>query len=570
MRYYVLATDFDGTLAADGRVDQETITALKRVRESGRKLILATGRHIDDLLRVFPEIHLFDYVVVENGALLYRPDTREEKALGDSPSDAFVRRLREQEVTPLSVGRVVVSTWEPHGPTVLEAIRDLGLELQVIFNKGAVMVLPSGMNKGTGLKAALEEMNISPHNVVGIGDAENDHSFLNACECSVAVDNALPMLKKEVDLITSGARGAGVVELIDRLVTSDLADLEPRLTRHEILVGERQDGQEVRVKPYGVNMLVAGLSGSGKSTFAIAFMEHLMERGYQFCIIDPEGDYQSFEGAVVLGDAERPPLAEEALEILEDPGQNVAVNLLAISLENRPAFFETLLSDLLELRARTGRPHWIVIDETHHLLPESWEPARMTIPDDLYGMLMITVHPDHVSQTVLSSIDVLIAIGESPGQAIHEFSETLGQSPPSLPSLELAAGEAIGWWRRPETDPFWFRTASPESRHRRHRRKYAQGDLSPDRSFYFHGPEEKLNLRANNLTRFVELAEGVDDATWMYHLRQGDYSHWFRTIIKDQELVAAAERVEGMEEVSAEKSREMIKAKIQERYTAPA
>ena len=48
----------------------------------------------------------------------------------------------------------------------------------MIFNKGAVMILPSGVNKATGLAAALEELGLSPHNVVGVGDAENDHAFL--------------------------------------------------------------------------------------------------------------------------------------------------------------------------------------------------------------------------------------------------------------------------------------------------------------------------------------------------------------------------------------------------------
>lgn len=225
MRYLALATDYDGTLATDGRIDEATLAALERLRESGRRLILVTGRHLEDLLETFPQVHLFDRVVVENGALLYRPTTREEKALSDRPPEVFIKALQERGVDPLAVGRVIVATWHPHETTVLEVIRELGLELQVIFNKGAVMVLPSGLNKAVGLKAALDELGLSPDNTVGVGDAENDHAFLELCKYSVAVANALPMLKEHVDLVTSGVRGAGVTELIDRIIASDLSEL---------------------------------------------------------------------------------------------------------------------------------------------------------------------------------------------------------------------------------------------------------------------------------------------------------------------------------------------------------
>lgn len=228
MRYYALATDYDGTLAAEGRVDEGTLEALERLRNSGRRLILVTGREMNDLLRVFPQIDLFERVVAENGALLYRPATRETKRLAEAPPERFSEALRDRGVAPLSVGEVVVATWTPHEKTVLDVIRELGLELQVIFNKGAVMVLPSGVNKATGLTAALEELGLSPHNTVGVGDAENDHAFLSLCECSVAVANALPALKEQADWVTEGSRGAGVTELIDRLLAGDLAERMPR------------------------------------------------------------------------------------------------------------------------------------------------------------------------------------------------------------------------------------------------------------------------------------------------------------------------------------------------------
>jgi HAD superfamily hydrolase (TIGR01484 family) len=228
MRYLALATDYDGTLAHDGKVDAATWDAVERLRAAGRKVILVTGREMGDLFNTCPRVDLFDRVVAENGALLYRPATKEEKVLTDPPPEKFVAELVRRGVGPISVGRGIVATWHPHENTVLEVIRDLGLELQVIFNKGAVMVLPATVNKASGLTAALEGLGLSASNVVGIGDAENDHAFLKLCSCGVAVANALPSVKEEADFVTTGDHGGGVQELIDEIIATDLAGRKTR------------------------------------------------------------------------------------------------------------------------------------------------------------------------------------------------------------------------------------------------------------------------------------------------------------------------------------------------------
>ena len=571
MRYLVLACDFDGTLATDGTVRDETFAALQRLRESGRKLILVTGREIDDLLKVFPRIDIFDRVVAENGALLYRPANREHKTLGEAPSAEFVQALRAAGISPLSVGHCIVSTWQPHESKVLETIRDLGLELQVIFNKGAVMILPSGVNKATGLEAALLELGLSPHNCVGVGDAENDHALIRLSECGVAVGNALPLVQERADWVTPGRNGDGVVQLIDKLIENDLADLEDRLSRHFIPIGARADGEEIRLDPYGLAVLVAGSSGSGKSTFATGVLERLAGQGYQFCIVDPEGDYALFEGTIVLGDKERPPTVAGALEVLEQPNRNVVVNLLGLALAERPAFFARLLPGLQDLRSRTGRPHWIVVDEAHHLLPAPSDLVSVTLPRTLAGMMLITVHPEHVSPAVLGSIDVVIAIGGSADPTLRAFGEAVGERPPATLPATAGPGEALLWRRRPQARaPVMLRTLPPKSEHRRHVRKYATGELGEDKSFYFRGLDGQLNLRAQNLGMFIQLADGVDDPTWLHHLRSGDYSRWFREAIKDEGLAAEAAGVERQADLAPRQSRELIKAAIERRYTMPS
>jgi len=232
MRYFCLICDYDGTIAHDGRCGPSTVEALKRVSASGRKLILATGRQLAELQEVFPEYAVFDRIVAENGAVLYRPASQECAVLADSPASEFVDELRRRGVHPLSVGQCIVATWRPFESTVREVIRDMGLELQIIFNKDALMVLPSGVNKASGLQVALNELRLSAHNTVGVGDAENDDAFLAMCGCSVAVANALPALKEHVDLVTAGSHGAGVEELIEKLLSEDLASVAPRLKRH--------------------------------------------------------------------------------------------------------------------------------------------------------------------------------------------------------------------------------------------------------------------------------------------------------------------------------------------------
>ena len=228
MNCLVLACDYDGTLAHDGVLDDATATALDRFRASGRRLVMVTGRELPDLQKVCQVLDKFEWIVAENGALLYRPTDHFSRLLCAPASAALAQKLGEAQAQPLSVGRAIIATREPHETLVIELIKNLGLELQVIFNKGAVMVLPTGVNKATGLTAALQEMVVDPRNVVAVGDAENDHGFLAFCGIGVAVGNALPMLKERADLVMEGKRGFGVTELIDRILATDLADLPAR------------------------------------------------------------------------------------------------------------------------------------------------------------------------------------------------------------------------------------------------------------------------------------------------------------------------------------------------------
>ena len=256
MRYRALATDYDGTLAEEGKVRRETLRALERLRKSGRRVILVTGRELEDLMRVCPDVGVFDEIVAENGALLYTPGSAAasrgdlpvaslgrgrsappgkpplECPLAKPPPPEFVAHLRQRGVSPISCGRIIVATWQPHESVVLDVIREMGLELEVIFNKGAVMVLPSGVNKAFGLARALAKHRLPAEATIGVGDGENDHSLLGACGLGVAVANAVPALKERADLVMVHPRGDGVIELVEELLKGDLDDAETKEEDH--------------------------------------------------------------------------------------------------------------------------------------------------------------------------------------------------------------------------------------------------------------------------------------------------------------------------------------------------
>lgn len=570
MRYHALACDFDGTLAHDGKIDEPTLAALERFRATGRKLLMVTGREVDDLLRLLPEFHYFEHVVAENGAVLYDPARRVTKSLIDPPPQAFIAELRRRGVEPLAVGKGIVATFRPHEKTVLDVIRQQGLELQVIFNKGAVMVLPTAVNKASGLSALLRELNLSPHEVVGVGDAENDHAFLTLCECGVAVANAVPAVKERADFVTTGDHGKGVAELIDAIVADDMASRESGFTRRMLTLGATADGEPVVLPPYSTNLLVAGPSGGGKSTVTTSLIEHLLERHYQLCIIDPEGDYDGLEGANTVGGSDHAPGADDVIRMLETPEQNVVVNMVGMALSDRPHFFMQLLPRLFELRSRSARPHWIIVDEAHHVLPANWEPGKEALPRDPARLVFVTVQPDTLAAEALAVASHVVAVGPEPALVFDNYCQALNRPLAPRNRKPPGEGEVTLWAARSSKPPLSFTATPGKSQRRRHTRKYAEGELTPEHSFWFRGPQNKLQLRAQNLILFLQIADGVDDPTWEFHRLRGDYSKWFRERIKNSALAEEAAAVEAQKALTPAESRQLLRKAVESHYTLPA
>ncbi len=575
MIIHALACDYDSTIAEDGRVAEATARALERVRESGRKLVLVTGRTLPHLREVCPDCgRMFDAIVAENGAVLSLPGAREVKALGEPPEPALLHALLRRGV-PFALGSSSIHTAAALAEPALAAIRETGLERTLVFNRESLMLLPAGVTKGSGLEAALTALELSPHNAVGIGDGENDHAFLALCEFGVAVADAVPALRERADYVTRAPEADGVIEFIEEHVLKDLVEVLSRIPRHQLTLGEDAAGAPVAVPAHGTNLLIVGPSGTGKSNVAGVLVERLVEKGRSVCLLDPEGDYQTLaelKGVVALGGKGEHalPTNQELEQLLRHPKTSLVLNLSAMSRPEKVTYGAKALGAIKAVRNSSGTPHWLIIDEAHHLMPAEGSPAAEVLAPGGEGICLVTLVAAELPPAILTLMNTVASTElEAFGGALRALVNSdapLAAAIPQGPRLE--PGEAI-LARLERVAPLWarFSVARRRSAHRRHIRKYAEGELPPDRCFYFRGPQGDLKLRAANLVRFCELAEGVDEATWEYHRQRGEYSAWFREMIKDPELGREAEVVERAEELAAGDARRRLLEAIRRRYS---
>lgn len=562
MHYHILTVDYDGTLAKDNHVPSYIILALAKLKATGRKLVLATGRVLEDLLEIFPQHVLFDRIVAENGAVLYIPATKEIRLLAEKPPQELIGFMKDKHV-PLSTGHVIVSTWEPHQQQALDAVRLLGIEYQLIFNKGAVMILPPGINKASGLLEALRDLGVSSHNNVVIGDAENDHAMLMTAEFSAAVANALPKIKSTVDWISVKSYGDGVEELIDLIIKDDLKDAGQHVRRHDLLLGTTANGNSFYADPKASCMLLSGTSSCGKTTIAAAMVEQLVQSHYQLCLIDPEGDYIDAAGVVNIGDSTQIPLIDNVIELLRQPMENVSVCLLAVPLAERPDFFKQLLAQVCALRQQKGHPHFLIMDEAHHLMPKEYSGEASHFFQEIDSFLAITTRCELLHPHFLKYVNTAMMMGTNSKDQMQSFLKTTDGNNPD--GSDNSYGNLLVW-RNNNNQLIRVKAVTPVRLLNRHKRKYATGDMAHN-SFYFRGWDCKLNLKAQNLFVFIQLGEGVDDETWLFHLHRHDYSNWFRNSIKNAELADHTEVIE-RESFDAMLSRKEIFNLIRTYYTS--
>ena len=549
MKLAAFALDYDGTIAVDGVMEPSVRDAIAAARQRGIVVALVTGRRLEDLRRVAGDLNCFDVVVAENGAVLEFPASGRHVALGHPPNQRFIDELQRRGVQ-VSVGETVLETDAGSASIALDTLRRLEQPLVLAFNRGRLMVLPQSVAKSTGLRQALAALRISIHNTIGIGDAENDHDLLDACEVGVAVDWGSPALRAVADETIEGTGPAAVADYIRRTAR------QPRLSaaqmgRRHLFLGHQHNGDPLSLAVRGRTILIAGEPGSGKSWLAGLLCEQLILQGYCMCIIDPEGDYRSLEqlpSVMTLGGDDPPPNARELLKALRHPDVSVIVDLSKLSHHEKAEYVKTLLPLLVSLRRRTGLPHKILLDEAHYYLDGPDSSGLIDL--ELAGYILVTYRISGLAPSIRTASDAVVMVTRETDP--HETDTLLRMCQPELPAtassrvfrdlgpneaaLLPGAEESQGQIRR-------FQLAPRLTAHVRHQAKYLDMPVLDHQAFVFtdqagNGP------RARTLKQFIGLLAVLPSEPIRAHLERHDFSRWLADVFRDHPLAGHVRALE--------------------------
>jgi hydroxymethylpyrimidine pyrophosphatase-like HAD family hydrolase len=571
--YRAIAFDYDGTLASRARPDNGVLDALSDARRMGMRLLLVTGRIMSELRHDFPDVDTwFDAVVAENGAVLVRSGV--SRVLG-RPVSCELARAVTGSGTHVRTGEALLACDAAHATVVLEQIRRLGLDCQLVYNRDALMVLPSGVCKGSGLLVALDELGISRHDTIAVGDAENDHSMFDQCELGVAVANAVASLKRRADIVLDEPDGDGVVNLIRRVTFP--SGRRPQPARWAVTVGIDDANALVTLPAAGANILISGSSKTGKSYLGGLFAEGIISLGYSALIIDFEGDHAGLADltdVLVVGGVHRLPDPAEITNVLQKGVATVVVDLSLLSHENQDDYAEQLIDEVNRHRRATGLPHWLILDEAHR----PFAPQRSTRPElSVAGNCFITWRPTHLPPDVLNAIDIVVVLGgrestnEVDDACIRFIADWLPDlwSDPVWPPMSDDGGQQGVVFDRGTSIARRIDLLPRQTAHVRHWHKYAEATLPAAGWFHLRDIRgDPTGEVACNVSQLHRLLSCAPDLVIAHHAGRNDLSEWARQVLQDASLERAfreAERLHAeMGDTSA--TRDHLLSAIAERY----
>lgn len=540
MKLLVVALDYDGTIAEDGRLHPGVREAIGAARERGLVVVLVTGRILSDLRSLVGDLRLFDAVVAENGALTAFPGAGRSSALGPRCAPRALEALRGRGVEARA-GECVVEMDARAAHVALDIIRELELPLTLHFNRGRLMMLPQAISKATGLKEALRIMRLSLHNTLGVGDAENDHALLAACEVGAAVAWGSPALRASADLVIEGSGPEAVAGFLRSISEGTRILRTP--PRRQLVLGRDARGGVVSMAAGGRNVLIAGDPRSGKSWVAGLLCEQLVLQGYCVCLIDPEGDYNSLEalpGVVLLGGDDLPPSLHELLRTLRHADVSVILDLIRMKNPDKRRYVVRVLEALRGLRRETGLPHRIVVDEAHYFLDDPHEAD--VLDPELAGYTLITYRASGLDENVLAATgSVIVTCETAPAEArlLHErwpSQHSAAEWEETLRTLELdeaalipIAGHAGGQLTR-------FRLAPRLTHHVRHRHKYMDVPVTEEAGFHFVYDDGTRGPTVASLQQLIDALLGTPVERIQRHVREGDLSRWVGEVFRDAPL----------------------------------
>ena len=538
-----LACDFDGTLASEDKIGGTAREALERARRAGLRLILVTGRTFFELTRVCDCLEVFDAVVAENGAVLYYPGSAMLSDEGPAPPEGLLRELGRRGIA-YQLGRVIVGATRADEPAVREALLAAGVSRDLVYNRGFLMLLPEGVDKGTGVRSALRFFGLSFQDALAFGDAENDLPLFGACGWSGCPEDAEPAVRESADWVFPGHDGDGVAAAISGPVLDGLP--MHRSPRHRIPLGwQSATSAPVSIPARGVNVLIHGDSASGKSWLAGALIERLVAQQYAVCVIDPEGDYQVFGRRPNMAWAEiRVPadVCAAVARLERDPGASIVLDLSCLAHEEKVDAIGLALHAVRDLRRRVGRPHWVVLDEAHYSLHGGGVgDADLSIEDR--GFCLITYRPSWLRRRVIEALDVVVCSRTTDpseiGFAASRFLTRAGHRGHAKAVLaELPPGEFVVLQPDAGGQPTatTFVAAPRETAHVRHLNNYADSVVAPDQRFFFRDGHGRTVGAAESLQAFRRLIGTIDPDVLGHHAGHGDFSRWVLGVFGDQRL----------------------------------
>ena len=547
MKFGVLALDYDGTIARDGILDPDVKTAIAEARARGIVVILVTGRILADLKHAAGNLQFVDAVVAENGAVLAFPNGH-SWLTGHPPPPGFLEELRRRAID-FAAGQSIVETDASLAPRILAVIHELELPLVLLYNRSRLMVLPQGISKATGLRQALTALRLSAHNAIGIGDAENDHDLLAACEIGVAVGWGSPALQRNAEEVVRGDGPAALAPYI-RQAANTMRLPPDRIGRDRIVLGTAGDGTPLGFAIRGRNLLIAGDPRSGKSWATGLFCEQLMLHDYCTCVIDPEGDYEQLEAlprVLTWGGDDPLPSLPDLARMLRHPDMSVVINLSHVQYKEKVDYLRSLLPMLASLRRNTGLPHRIVVDEAHYFLNES--NVRDLLDLDLGAYTLVTYRPSDLHADVRKVMEVVCCTRITDRQEAKAMQTMFGNGSEDWTATlaGLADGEAV-LLPSAEGVPGKLQRFSLRPRltaHVRHRSKYLDVPMQRGHEFVFTAADGKpVGTPSRTLQEFVSSLGSVSSGVLDGHARRGDFSRWIAEVFHDHPLASDVRKVE--------------------------
>ena len=548
MKLSVLALDYDGTTARNDSMGPLVREAIAAARARGIAVLLVTGRILDELRRVAGDLGFVDGVVAENGAVLHFPASGHTTTLAPLVPGGFLDELRRRGI-PHQAGQCLVDSDANEAPALLNLIRTLQLPLVLIFNGGRVMTMPQGVSKATGLRTMLDTLRRSAHNMVAIGDAENDHELLRLAEVGAAVEWGSPALRAVADTVVAGSGPPGVAEYIHALADTGRIPV-PARARRRLRLGYTEDGREFSLAVRGRNVLIAGDAKSGKSWVAGLLCEQLILHGYCVCVIDPEGDYTSLDalpGVTVLGGDDPPPSPSDLLRVLRHPDRSLVIDLSQRPQDEKLEYIRGVLPLLNEIRRKTGLPHRILVDEAHYFLHDG--AAEHLLDLDANGYTFVTYWASRLPPELLAATEVMIVTRESNPVEIEALRRWCAKCAPVdaarwtvFSRLATAQAVALPLTEESRGDLVQFTLGARLTPHVRHREKYVDVPVGEARAFVFTQNGHHGSRVVRTLRQFVAELERRHDLGG--YLQRGDLSRWIADVFGDHALAAELRELE--------------------------